>query len=147
LSPKGSTRPQRASSAASLKKVVSDRRASLDEEEVKKATRILVRKEFEREANVPVEPFPPDSSAVEDSPRLRVVILDPTQEWNDDGALRTGIAEWTKLRGKSPRLYPASLGVVREKTGPRAARQNRELARVAAGANGDCQRRSRRRFR
>ena len=92
-----------------LKKVVSDRRASLDEEEVKKATRLLVRKEFERDANVPVEPFPPDSSAVEDSPRLRVVILDPVQEWNDDGALRKNVAEWTKLRGKSPRLYPASL--------------------------------------
>jgi hypothetical protein len=69
----------------------------------------LVRREFEREANVPVEPFPVDSSAVEDSPRLRLVILDPAQEWNDDGRLRMGIAEWTKLRGKSPRLYPASL--------------------------------------
>src|SRR5438270_11280073 len=75
----------------------------------KKATRLLVCKEFERDANVPVEPFPPDSSAVEDSPRLRVVILDPAQEWNDDAGLRTGIAERTKLRGKSPRLYPASL--------------------------------------
>ena len=46
---------------------------------------------------------------MEDSPRLRVVILDPAQEWNDDGGLRGNIAEWTKLRGKSPRLYPASL--------------------------------------
>ena len=92
-----------------LKKVVSDRRASLDEDEVKKATRSLVRKEFERDANVSVEPYPPDSSAVEDSPRLRVVVIDPAQEWNDDGALRGILTEWTKVRGKSPRLYPASL--------------------------------------
>src|SRR6266702_1263411 len=84
-----------------LKKVVSDRRASLDEDEVKKATRNLVRKEFERDANVSVEPCPPDSSAVEDSPRLRVVVIDPAQEWNDDGALRGIVTEWTKLRGKS----------------------------------------------
>jgi Protein of unknown function (DUF499) len=92
-----------------LKKVVSDRRASLDEDEIKKAARSLVRKEFERDANIPIESFPQDSTAVEDSPRLRIVVVDPEQEWSEDGALRVSIAEWTKVRGKSPRLYPASL--------------------------------------
>lgn len=93
-----------------LKKVVSDRRASLDEDEIKKATRNLVKKEFEREANVGIECFPEDSTAVDDSPRLRIVAIDPEQEWSDGGgALRESIAQWTKLRGRSPRLYPASL--------------------------------------
>jgi hypothetical protein len=92
-----------------LKKVVSDRRASLDEDEVKKATRALVKKDFERDSKIPVELFPEDSSEVEDLPRVRVVVLPPEQEWSEDGPLRAMLTEWTKNRGASPRLYPASL--------------------------------------
>jgi hypothetical protein len=92
-----------------LKKVVSDRRASLDEDsEIKPAMRILVQKEFERGASIPIVTFPADSTSVQDSPRLTVVIIDPESEWNG-GTLRQQIAEWTKQRGKSPRLYPGSL--------------------------------------
>ena len=92
-----------------LKKVVSDRRASLDEDtEIKPAMRTLVQKEFERGASIPIVPFPADSASVQDSPRLTVVIIDPESEWNG-GTLRQQISEWTKQRGKSPRLYPGSL--------------------------------------
>ena len=95
---------------ATLKKVVSDRRASLDEEtEVKPAIRKLVEGEFRRGATLPVVVFPEDSAAVQDSPRLVLVILDPETEWRGDYQVVERIGEWTKERGKSPRLYPGSL--------------------------------------
>lgn len=92
-----------------LKKVVNDRRASLDDEEVKKAAQALVKKEFERGADLPLVPFPEDGSAVQDTPKLTLVVLAPVSEWEGNGTLRSAIAEWTKQRGKSPRLYPGSL--------------------------------------
>jgi hypothetical protein len=104
-----------------MKKVVSDRRASLDEEtEIKPAMRKLVEDEFRRGASIPVVPFPRDGAEVPDSPRLALVVVDPEAEWTpacaersaagrDGGSLRSQIAEWTKQRGKAPRLYPGSL--------------------------------------
>uniref|UniRef100_A0A7V2F708 ATP-binding protein n=1 Tax=Rhodothermus marinus TaxID=29549 RepID=A0A7V2F708_RHOMR len=93
-----------------LKKVVNDRRASLDEEgEVKPAMRKLVEAEFRRGASVPIMLFPRDGTEVPDSPRLTLVIVDPELEWTGSASLRSQIAEWTKQRGTSPRLYPGSL--------------------------------------
>jgi hypothetical protein len=93
-----------------LKKVVSDRRASLDAEtEVKPTMRSLVQKSFEEGASMPIIPFPGDSTAVSDSPRLTLVLMDPETEWSGSGSVRQEVAEWTRLRGTSPRLYPGSL--------------------------------------
>jgi len=93
-----------------LKKVVNDRRASLDEEtEVKPVIRKLVEEEFRRGASIPVVPFPRDGAEIPDTPRLTLVVADPEQEWTGAGALRTELAEWTRSRGKSPRLYPGAL--------------------------------------
>jgi len=93
-----------------MKKVVNDRRASLDEDtEIKPAMRSLVQKEFGRGASIPIVPFPADGSSVQDTPRLTLVMVDPDSEWTGSGTLREQIAEWTKQRGKSPRLYPGSL--------------------------------------
>ena len=95
---------------ATLKKVVSDRRASLDEEtEVRPAIRKLVQDEFARGATLPVVPFPEDGAAVQDSPRLTLVVVDPDAEWRDGGQTVERVAGWTRERGKSPRLYPGSL--------------------------------------
>ena len=95
---------------ATLRKVVSDRRASLDEElDIRPAIRRLVDAEFERGASIPVVLRPADNTAVPDAPRLTLVIADPADEWHDAGALAARIAEWTRDRGRSPRLYPASL--------------------------------------
>ncbi|MCY3783979.1 MAG: DUF499 domain-containing protein [Chloroflexi bacterium] len=94
---------------ATLKKVVSDRRASLDEEtEVRPAIRRLVEDAFKASASVPVVFFPQDSSAVQDSSRLTLVVLDPEMEWQAIGVVER-IGRWTKERGSSPRLYPGSL--------------------------------------
>ncbi len=93
-----------------LRKVVSDRRASLDEErDVKPAMRNTVKKEFEKGAKLPISLFPEDGAAVSDSPRLTHVIMDPEYEWTGTGPVRERIAEWTRQRGTSPRLYPGAL--------------------------------------
>jgi hypothetical protein len=93
-----------------MKKVVSDRRASLDEEtEVKPALRKLVEEEFRRGASISVVAFPADGAEIPDTPRLTLVVADPGLEWSGGGALRTQLAEWTRQRGKSPRLYPGAL--------------------------------------
>ena len=117
-----------------LKKVVSDRRASLDyETEIRPAMRSLVQKEFEKGSSIPLVFFPEDSSAIQDSPRLTLIIAGPESEWMgggslrvpfyppaylqkspepesmEPGSLRGQIADWTKQRGKSPRLYPGAL--------------------------------------
>jgi hypothetical protein len=93
-----------------MKKVVSDRRASLDDEtEVKPAIRKLAEDEFRRGASVPVVAFPQDGAAIPDTPRLTLVVVDPEAEWTGAGALRAQIADWTRNRGKSPRLYPGAL--------------------------------------
>jgi hypothetical protein len=93
-----------------MKKVVSDRRASLDEDsETRPAMRLLIQKEFDKGASIPIVPFPADGTSVQDTPKLTFVIVEPESEWSGNGTLRKQIAEWTKQRGKSPRLYPGSL--------------------------------------
>ncbi len=93
-----------------MKKVVSDRRASLDEAtEIRPALTKLVEEEFRRGASVPVVPFPREGAEIPDTPRLTLIVADPEVEWTGTGSLRTQIAEWTRQRGKSPRLYPGAL--------------------------------------
>ena len=95
---------------ATIRKAVNDRRASLDEDaEIKPTMWSLARKEFERGASIPLVPFPKDASAIQDSPKVTLVLMDPELEWAGSGPLRQQIAEWTKQHGKSPRLYPGSL--------------------------------------
>ena len=93
-----------------MRKVVSDRRASLDEEtEVKPAVRKLVEGEFARGATIPIVHFPEDGDAVQDTPKLTLVILDPTEEWQGSGQLVERLGRWTRERGRSSRLYPGAL--------------------------------------
>jgi hypothetical protein len=110
-----------------MKKVVSDRRASLDEEtEVKPALRKLVEEEFRRGASIPVVPFPRESAEMPDTPRLTLVVAEPEAEWSGAGPMRSQIAEWTRQRGKSPRLYPGALVWCLKKPG-RELREKVEL--------------------
>jgi hypothetical protein len=100
----------RISHQPTLKKVVSDRRASLDEEaEIIPAMKAMVQKEFSRKASIPLVFFPTEGSEIQDSPKLTLVIMNPDQEWGGNPLLKDQIAEWTKQRGKSPRLYPGSI--------------------------------------
>ena len=93
-----------------MKKVVSDRRASLDEDtEIRPAMRSLIQKEFQKGASIPQVFFPVDGAAIQDTPRLTLVVVEADSEWTGGGSLREQIAEWTKHRRQSPRLYPGSL--------------------------------------
>ena len=95
---------------ATLKKVVSDRRAALDEDgEIRPAMRKLVEQAFARGNRLSVVLFPEDGAAVQDTPRLTLVVVDPEMEWQDNHDMARLIARWTQQRGASPRLYPAAL--------------------------------------
>ncbi|MCY4170340.1 MAG: DUF499 domain-containing protein [Bacteroidetes bacterium] len=96
---------------ATLRKVVNDYRASLHvDTEVKPAIHQLIDKEFRRGAAIKtVVTFPEDSSSVQDTHHLILVILDPQMEWSDDGNVKQIVSQWTKYRNQSPRLYPGSL--------------------------------------
>lgn len=95
---------------ATLKKVVADRRASLDEQrDVQPAVRQLVRNEFERGATLSVVPFPKDGAAVPDTPQMTIVVMDPDFEWDGTEGPQAQIVEWTRLRGSDTRRYPAAL--------------------------------------
>ena len=95
-----------------IKKVVNDRRASLDEEgEIRPAIRKLVADDFDRGATLPRVCFPADAAAIADDPKLTLVVMDPEAEWTGalDDDVRKRIATWTRTRGGSPRLYPGAL--------------------------------------
>ncbi|MDR2730237.1 MAG: DUF499 domain-containing protein [Treponema sp.] len=93
-----------------LKKVVSDRRASLDEEsEIKPAMKSVIEEQFRKNANIPIVFYPPDAAAIPDTPRLTLVVIDPSLEWPGDNSLMQKISEWTRNRGTSPRLYPGAI--------------------------------------
>ena len=95
---------------ATLKKVVNDRRASLDyETDVKPEMLKFVQKEFGIGVNIPVVFFPKDGAEVQDSPRLTLAVVAPESEWTGAGSVHQEISEWTRQRGKSPRLYPGAL--------------------------------------
>ena len=112
---------------ATLKKVVNDRRASLDEEtEIRPAEARLVEGAFKRGASLPVVAFPEDGAAVPDSPRLALVVVDPETEWRDGGEAAARIGGWTRNRGGAPRLYPGALVWCARRPG-RALRDKVEL--------------------
>ncbi|MGE3343561.1 MAG: DUF499 domain-containing protein [Vicinamibacterales bacterium] len=111
-----------------MKKVVNDRRASLDHaSEVRPAVQAIVENEFRRGASIPLVSFPADSTEIPDTPRLTLVVVDPESDWTGTGPLRSQIAEWTKSRGKSPRLYPGALVWCLKKPG-RDLREKVEMA-------------------
>ena len=102
---------------ATLKKVVSDRLASLDEDnEVNPAIRKLITEEFKKGASLPIVEFPQSNNDIQDSPRLALIVADPDTQFTDSSvgnslqsATARRIQNWTTERGSSPRLYPGSL--------------------------------------
>ncbi|CAG1014975.1 hypothetical protein ANRL4_05364 [Anaerolineae bacterium] len=93
-----------------LKKVVNDRRASLDEDtEVRPTMKTLVKAEFDYGRSLPIAYFPADGATIPDSPKLTLVVLDPKLEWGNGAGLREQLLEWTRRRGTSDRLYPGAL--------------------------------------
>ena len=93
-----------------VKKVVNDRRASLDYEGDVLPTMIkLVEEEFRRASSIAVESLKTDAVDIPDRPRLTAVVVGPAFEWTGDAGLRTKVAEWAVGAPAKRRLYPASL--------------------------------------
>jgi hypothetical protein len=90
-----------------LKKVVGDRRASLDEGDIRRALKKLVKEEWEHNAAIPPLCFPEDETAILDKPKLTIVVVDPEKSLDDE--LRQVLKSWTETRDGSRRLYPASI--------------------------------------
>ncbi len=110
-----------------LEKVVNDRRASLDETDVRKGIERVVNGQFGAGATLNVQkPFPKDSADVEDLPQLNLVVVDPDEVWEGNGALRAWLAEWTWVRGARGGFIP------RRSSGASA----RSDARPGRGASG-----------
>ena len=117
---------------ATLRKVVSDRRASLDEEtEIKPAIRKVVQDEFARGAPVLVVYFPEDGDAVQDSPRLTLIVLDPEDEWGGATSRQYNLASGPG-NGESPATLPWGISLVRQEAGARPARERRAVAGLEA---------------
>ncbi len=94
---------------ANIKKAVSDRKASLDEDsEIKPTMRELVKEVFQKDGALPIL-FPEDGSTVGDTPKLTLLVMEPDLEWTGDGPLREKVREWMIKRGKENRLYPGAL--------------------------------------
>lgn len=93
-----------------LKKVVNDRKASLDDEaDIKPAMRDIVAQEFRRGANPPPVMFPVDGSDIPDTPRLTLVVAAPDVVWTGDDGQREHVAALLKSRGTTQRSYPAAV--------------------------------------
>lgn len=91
-----------------LKKVVNDRRASLDyETETKKQTRKIIEEEFKKGQAIPTEFF--RGNDVSNSPKLTLEVVDPAIEWDESLRLREQFSDWTKSNGKTDRLFPGAL--------------------------------------
>jgi len=91
-----------------LKKVISERRASLDfQTEVYPAMEKLVKDAFNKGRTLPMVPLPADATEVDDSPKLTLVVMPPSVEWNEQTKALLG--EWTRQRGTLSRLYPGAL--------------------------------------
>jgi len=112
-----------------LKKVVNDRLASLDEEsEIKPAMEAVVKKAFDNgRGDVPLAAFPKDGAAIEDNPRLTLVAVSPETEWDQSARLRERLRDWTIRRGQSPRLYPGALVWCLKKPGRELRRKVEQL--------------------
>lgn len=93
-----------------LKKVVNDRRASIDyESQVKPLLKETIQTEFKKNGQLPISFFPADSSSIQDTTKLTIVVAEPDKEWMDSEGFKSDVSRWIKARGNSPRLYPAAL--------------------------------------
>ena len=91
-----------------LRKVVGDYRAALDEDEVRKSEREIVKKEFDKGAVLPTLFFPKDGTEVPNLVKVTLVVADPQTAYTPE--MNGEVARWTKERTKGDaRLHPGAL--------------------------------------
>jgi hypothetical protein len=91
-----------------LRKVVGDYRAGLDENEVRKSEREAVKKEFDKDAVLPTLFFPKDGTEVPNLVKVTLVVADPQMAYARE--MNGEVARWIKERTKGDsRLHPGAL--------------------------------------
>jgi hypothetical protein len=91
-----------------LRKVVGDYRAALDDDEVRKSEREIVKKEFDKGAVLPTLFFPTNGTEVPNLVKVTLVVVDPQMAYTPE--INGEVARWTKERAKGDsRLHPGAL--------------------------------------
>lgn len=94
-----------------LKKVHADRKQALDQEDVVRNMSELVRKVFQKDAEIHLSLFPKDSTEVVDQAMLTMAVLRPdeTIDPGEESGSRQRITEWTRKCGQSSRQNPGGV--------------------------------------
>ena len=92
-----------------LNKLLADRRATIQEPQIKECVRSEVQKIFSAGAGVERIYFPEKSGQIPDRPALTFVIIAPEQSLQDNGKLTQSIEAMTKEYGTSARTFKSAL--------------------------------------
>jgi hypothetical protein len=94
-----------------LKKVHADRKQALDQGDVVRNMSELVKKVFQKDAEIHVSLFPKDSTEVVDQAMLTMAVLRPdeTIDPGEESGSRQRITEWTRKSGQSSRQNPGGV--------------------------------------
>jgi hypothetical protein len=90
-----------------LRKIHSERKASLKQDDIDRQMQAVVQQIFREKAEITLTLFPKESSAVADRPVLSLVVLAPDEDFSP--ALMETLTTWTRTCGQSPRLYPGGI--------------------------------------
>jgi len=92
-----------------LNKLLADRRATIQEPQIKECVRSEVQKIFSAGAGAERVYFPEKSGQIPDRPALTFVIIAPEQSLQDNGKLTQAIEAMTKEYGTSARTFKSAL--------------------------------------
>ena len=94
-----------------LKKVHADRKQALDQGDVVRNMSELVKKVFQKDAEIHLSLFPKDSTEVVDQAMLTMAVLRPdeTIDPGEESGSRQRITEWTRKSGQSSRQNPGGV--------------------------------------
>ncbi|HNZ11158.1 MAG TPA: DUF499 domain-containing protein [Smithellaceae bacterium] len=92
-----------------LNKLLADRRATIQDQQIKECVRTEVQKIFSAGAGVEPVYFPEKSGQIPDRPVLTFVIAAPEQSLQDNGKLTQSIEAMTKEYGTSARTFKSAL--------------------------------------
>lgn len=90
-----------------LRKFHSDRKASINPEQVEKQVRAVIQQLFRNKPEVNLSFFPKSATDIADRPQLTLAVLGPDRELDD--ALLAELTEWTQNCGQTPRQHPGGV--------------------------------------
>lgn len=107
LSPSGNN--YRFSTSPNLNKLLSDRRASIKDDDIDKRVRAVVQKEFQKQESVDVHHLPSDVNPISDRPVLTLAVLAPDQLGETFEDTTRLIEKMTRESGGSSRTFKSAI--------------------------------------